>query len=378
MDEAAISPCSSIGRKLSRAGEQFPWDARPGWQGQQSWLGTEPPVGFCPLLGQWWFGGCPWCPCSPSAGPSHWKELKASCGGNRQSPVNIDRRRLQRDGGLGDILFEGYDQAPPGKWRLTNNGHTGALSCCPCSDADGGGLPGRFRALQLHFHWGSPAGNGSEHTLDGRQLPMEMHIVHMNAKYQTLAEAKGHPNGLAVLGFFFQVSETTNTNYNTIVAGLRNVSHAGDSVDLASTFRLSTLLPPAARLSGYYRYQGSLTTPDCSEAVLWTVFEEPVEIGREQVLPCTAPRGSTLLKMINNFRPPQPLRSRRIFASRGATASGGLALLQWRWRRCVLFVGNGKRGKKSTLKPWLGEDFVKLNLCRGESQQAWSCPGLPL
>lgn len=38
----------------------------------------------------------------------------------------------------------------------------------------GGGLPGRYRALQLHFHWGSPAGNGSEHTLDGHQLPMEV------------------------------------------------------------------------------------------------------------------------------------------------------------------------------------------------------------
>lgn len=37
-----------------------------------------------------------------------------------------------------------------------------------------GGLPGRYRALQLHFHWGSPAGNGSEHTLDGCQLPMEV------------------------------------------------------------------------------------------------------------------------------------------------------------------------------------------------------------
>ncbi|KAF2977336.1 hypothetical protein EK904_006243, partial [Melospiza melodia maxima] len=317
-------------RKLSWAGEQLPWDARPGWQGWQGWLGTEPPVGLCPLLGQWWFGGCPWCPRSSSAGPSHWKELKATCGGDRQSPVNIDRRRLQRDGGLGDILFEGYDQAPPGKWRLTNNGHTVMLSLAGESASEhvavsGGGLPGRFRALQLHFHWGSPAGNGSEHTLDGRQLPMEMHIVHMNAKYQTLAEAKGHPNGLAVLGFFFQVSETTNTNYNTIVAGLRNVSHAGDSVDLASTFRLGTLLPPAARLSGYYRYQGSLTTPDCSEAVLWTVFEEPVEIGREQAFVSTLHfplEGSTLLKMINNFRPPQPLRSRRIFASRGATASG--------------------------------------------------------
>lgn len=67
----------------------------------------------------------------------------------------------------------------------------------------------------------------------------------------------------------------------------------GDSVDLASTFRLSTLLPRVGLLSGYYRYQGSLTTPDCSEAVVWTVFEEPVEIGQEQVLACTAPRAST-------------------------------------------------------------------------------------
>ncbi|KFU89638.1 Carbonic anhydrase 15, partial [Chaetura pelagica] len=147
----------------------------------------------------------------------------------------------------------------------------------------GGGLPGRYRALQLHFHWGSPAGNGSEHTLDGHQLPMELHIVHMNVKYRTLAEAKGHPNGLAVLSFFYQVSESPNTNYNTIVAGLRNISQAGESVDLASTFRLSTLLPRAGRLSGYYRYQGSLTTPDCSEVVVWTIFEEPVEISQEQV-----------------------------------------------------------------------------------------------
>ncbi|KFW81606.1 Carbonic anhydrase 15, partial [Manacus vitellinus] len=232
-----------------------------------------------------------WCYDSqdPQCGPSHWKELKASCDGNKQSPVNIDRRRLQRDSGLGDILFEGYDQAPPGKWKLTNNGHTVMLSLASESASEhitisGGGLPGRYCALQLHFHWGSPAGNGSEHTLDGHQLPMELHIVHMNVKYRTLAEAKGHPNGLAVLGFFYQVSETPNTNYNTIVVGLRNVSHAGDSVDLASTFRLSTLLPRAGRLSGYYRYQGSLTTPDCSEVVVWTVFEEPVEIGREQVL----------------------------------------------------------------------------------------------
>ncbi|NWX97161.1 CAH15 anhydrase, partial [Nothoprocta ornata] len=231
-----------------------------------------------------------WCYDSqdPKCGPSHWKELKATCGGSQQSPIDIDRRRLRRDGRLGDILFKGYDQAPPGKWRLTNDGHTVLLGLQGAAAAEhisirGGGLPGTYRALQLHFHWGSPAGNGSEHTLDGRQFPMELHIVHINVNYRTLAEAKGHPNGLAVLGFFFTLSDTDNSNYNTIVAALRNVSHQGDSVDLASTFPLSNLLPRAGQLSKYYRYQGSLTTPDCSEVVVWTVFEEPVAVSRAQV-----------------------------------------------------------------------------------------------
>ncbi|NXL89037.1 CAH15 anhydrase, partial [Alectura lathami] len=232
-----------------------------------------------------------WCYDSqdPKCGPSHWKELKATCGGTQQSPVNIDRRQLQKDSGLGDIVFEGYDQAPPGKWMLVNDGHTVMLSLEsePASEhitISGGGLPGRYRALQLHFHWGSLAGNGSEHTVDGHQLPMELHIVHVNVKYRTLGEAKGHPRGLAVLGCLFRVSEAPNSNYNTIIRGLRNISHAGQAVDLASTFRLGTLLPRAGWLSRYYRYQGSLTTPDCSEAVVWTVFEEPVDIGREQVV----------------------------------------------------------------------------------------------
>lgn len=124
MDAAAISPRSSIGRK----GRAALGGRRQAWQGQQGWLGTRPPSASSPSRGRQWLGGCPQCPCSSSAGPSHWKELKATCGGDKQSPVNIDRRRLQRDSGLGDIFFEGYDQAPPGKWRLANDGHTG--TCC--------------------------------------------------------------------------------------------------------------------------------------------------------------------------------------------------------------------------------------------------------
>uniref|UniRef100_A0A8C7EDY9 Alpha-carbonic anhydrase domain-containing protein n=1 Tax=Nothoprocta perdicaria TaxID=30464 RepID=A0A8C7EDY9_NOTPE len=244
------------------------------------------------------------------AGPSHWKELKATCGGSQQSPIDIERRRLRRDGRLGDILFEGYDQAPPGKWRLTNDGHTGASRARLCA-IRGGGLPGTYRALQLHFHWGSPAGNGSEHTLDGRQFPMEVG-----------GSLERVPPGKPRLGM------------PVVMVGLTVLIPAvsvGDSVDLASTFPLSNLLPHAGQLSKYYRYQGSLTTPDCSEVVVWTVFEEPVAVSRAQVT-VRDPAGSAPLKMTNNFRPPQPLHGRRVRASRLASASGaarGARPLPW-------------------------------------------------
>lgn len=68
-------------------------------------------------------------PLSLSPGPRYWKDLAKGCGGDNQSPINIDRRKVQRDRNLGDILFEGYDQAPPGKWKLMNNGHTGGYLC---------------------------------------------------------------------------------------------------------------------------------------------------------------------------------------------------------------------------------------------------------
>ncbi|KAJ6656523.1 hypothetical protein lerEdw1_003648 [Lerista edwardsae] len=252
-----------------------------------------------------------------------------------------------------------------------------------------GGLNDIYRGLQFHFHWGDRHRNGSEHTLDGhhydirnmkcsarhdgmlRALPRkdaavepqflevpsstkndlerffssyslppalvqkrflfffsQLHLVHMNTKYKTLGEAKGHPNGIAVLSFLFKVSEADNTNYNTIVAGLKNISRAEDYVDLASTFSLSNLLPRMDLLSKYYRYKGSLTTPGCEEVVTWTIFEEQIPISKTQLDAFVdtifyKPVGTSLLKMTNNIRPLQPLNSRKVYASRDATVSRG-------------------------------------------------------
>ena len=47
---------------------------------------------------------------------------------------------------------------------------------------------------------------GSEHTIDGKKYPMEVHLVHWNKKYGTVEEAMKHPDGLAVIGFMYEVS----------------------------------------------------------------------------------------------------------------------------------------------------------------------------
>lgn len=57
----------------------------------------------------------------------------------------------------------------------------------------------------------------------------------------------------------------------------------GATVDLASTFPLASLLPSVSHRTRYYRYSGSLTTPSCQPTVLWTVLEDPVPIGHQQV-----------------------------------------------------------------------------------------------
>ncbi|KAM4706978.1 carbonic anhydrase 15-like [Discoglossus pictus] len=279
-----------------------------------------------------------WCYSSqnPNCGPDHWKDISHNCGGDQQSPINIQRSAVKRDSQLGNIVFQGYDHAPPGRWRLMNDGHSVQLSLegeniLGHLNISGAGLPNTYRALQFHFHWGSPTRDGSEHTLDGKQYPMELHIVHINSKYGNIVEAKKDAQGLAVLGFLFTVGDHDNPNYNTLVTAMKNLSLEGDYVDLASTFPLKTLLPSSEHLSKYYRYQGSLTTPDCSEVVIWTLFEQPVTISQAQLRVFTdtahfSAKGEAILKMTDNFRPPQPLNGRKVLASRDATASHSTAL----------------------------------------------------
>ncbi|KFV48983.1 Carbonic anhydrase 4, partial [Gavia stellata] len=254
--------------------------------------------------------------------PREWHLTDASCKGNKQSPINIVTKNIIYDKNLKPLSFEGYDVKVSSKWSIENNGHTGkyfkvALSTPP--KIGGGGLGRKYKAIEFHFHWGVQHMQqylpGSEHSIDGEKQAMELHIVHIREDVSDITEAKKNADGIAVLAFFIKVEEE-NKNYATLINELENIKYTGQKAQM-EPLPLSSLLPPEEDLGRYYRYEGSLTTPDCHEGVIWTVFEKPIELSISQISQFSTVYfdGKNLTNMVENFRPVQFLNERKVYWS---------------------------------------------------------------
>jgi carbonic anhydrase len=188
------------------------------------------------------------------AGPEKWAELDTAwetCAtGEAQSPTNLT-------GGRGVDLTDAVFDYKPSAVTAVNNGHTVQVDI-----ADGGAmvLDGKTYALkQFHFH------RPSEHTIEGKAAEMELHLVH--------ADADGK---LAVVGVMLDLG-AANTGLEPVWAHLPAEKDA--AAPLGAAFDAATLLPAK---HAAYRYQGSLTTPPCSEGVEWSVLEETATLSQEQ------------------------------------------------------------------------------------------------
>jgi len=208
-------------------------------------------------------------------GPEHWGDLSADfkvCElGVQQTPIDIR-------GGTRAELASVVPTFNPMPLKILNNGHTIQANCDPGSRTIINGEA--FDLLQFHFH------HPSEHLLSGKAFDLELHFVHKSAAGQ-----------LAVLGVFIQPGAENNA-LAPIWAAMPK--EAGDEQAAGTTIIPADLLP-ADR--GFFRYQGSLTTPPCSEGVLWTVFKAPIEASPAQI------RQFAELFPVN-ARPPQPLNQR--------------------------------------------------------------------
>jgi carbonic anhydrase len=220
-------------------------------------------------------------------GPAKWASLSpdfAACGaGKHQSPVDLTGAKPAK-------LTQLLTSFQPAELRVVHHEHmadvvnTGHSIQVNASGTDTVTIgEERFVLLQYHFH--SP----SEHHVNGRSFPAEMHMVH-----------KAADGKLAVIGVLFEEG-AENPALAAIGANLPKTK--GEENHLAHVTVDADDLLPSSRTS--YRYSGSLTTPPCSEDVTWIVMATPVTISSAQL--------ATLRSVLTaNNRPVQPLNDRAL------------------------------------------------------------------
>jgi carbonic anhydrase len=189
------------------------------------------------------------------AGPAHWGRLKpefALCAsGERQSPIDI------RDGIAVDLELPRFDYRPSA-FSVIDNGHTVQVNLAPGNTVEVMGR--RYELVQFHFH------RPSEERINGRLFEMSVHLVHRD------------PDGrLAVVGVVLErgaARPALQQVWNNLPLEKHEALAASGTIDPAA------LLPEDRR---YFTYMGSLTTPPCSEGVLWMVMQQPVQASPAQI-----------------------------------------------------------------------------------------------
>lgn len=214
-------------------------------------------------------------------GPEHWQDLDpnwAVCAaGQQQSPINLTHAL---HAGLGAPEIEWAEETAG---VVVDNGHTVQVNV-----ENAGGITlgdTYYRLLQFHFH------AASEHTIDGEHAPMEVHFVHQS-----------EAGDLAVIGVMIERGNSLPT-LDRVWAVMPVDSQA--SPGIAARVHLNDFLPEDREA---FRYQGSLTTPPCSEVVSWTVFTAPVTATSEQIHTFEG-------RHPESFRPVQPLNRRFVLVS---------------------------------------------------------------
>ncbi|XP_014830305.1 PREDICTED: carbonic anhydrase 4-like [Poecilia mexicana] len=228
-----------------------------------------------------------WCYHDPVCSDSTWPTIAALyCNGTRQSPINIVSASATEDGNLTEFTFEGYN-SKSALDIIENTGDTVKVTLNTGVKISGGGLSESYDSLQFHLHWGNgTAEPGSEHTVDGKRFPMELHIVNSKSTYgRNTTLAVEDSEGLAALSFL--IEELTGVDdqpasWKTLTSYLSNISIAGENITIQDDISLDDLLSGVNR-TNYYRYLGSLTTPLCNEAVVWTVFKEPIKVSKNLI-----------------------------------------------------------------------------------------------
>ena len=221
-----------------------------------------------------------------TVGPSGWGNLEgdgACATGSHQSPIDLPKggaAQAPKDKDTPALAFD-YHRS---KLSVVNNGHTVQANLDPGSTVSIAGAT--YRLVQFHFH--AP----SEHTVKGEHYPLEIHLVHV--------DEAGNP--ALVVGIFVRAG---GPNAALEVPLSKLPHHEGETVNLPSvSIDLANLLPQSR---GFLHYEGSLTTPPCTEGIRWYVMDSPIQMSQEQIAAFTS-----VPHMDGSARPTQPLKGRTL------------------------------------------------------------------
>ena len=266
-----------------------------------------------------------------------WGDLPGSASrGSSQSPIDILTKDIQSSGTLPQLKFTEW--TVPVSGTLQNKGHTiqftqHAIDSHPRMFHN---HKGAYVLRQFHFHWGECEARGSEHHIDGKQYEAELHIVHTKEG----STSKTSSDACSVIAVFCQVDNATadvkepdcnqdsppgkkqkledqnpEQKLDDIVWKLLDIPEQmgkGESIDVTQ-IRYSDLLP---KNLDYYYYEGSLTTPPCSEVVQWFVLKEAIKIPASFLSKLRQIQTGEEGKVCSsNFRDVQPLNGRQVLTS---------------------------------------------------------------
>ncbi|KAF8096133.1 hypothetical protein N665_0317s0039 [Sinapis alba] len=194
---------------------------------------------------------------NPDNGPKGWSKLddqwKTCNNGKIQSPIDLTNARVSR---AHDETWKTHHK--PAEALIMSRGHDIMVSW----NGDAGKMMihhTEFKLVQCHWH--SP----SEHTVNGTRYDMELHMVHTSAEGQT-----------AVIAVLYKLGRP-NEFLTTLQNEIKTVGKEEKKIGIVDPRTIGF------HTDKFYRYVGSLTSPPCTEGVIWTVVKRVNTVSMEQL-----------------------------------------------------------------------------------------------